>query len=57
MKQFRFKLHDLVTDRVVETSQWFANTDARDAVIRQSMSSGQYRISYEEREVDHPNAA
>jgi hypothetical protein len=57
MKQYRFKLHDRATDEVIQVSEWFANTDARDAVVRQSMSKGQYRIEYEEREIDQPNAA
>lgn len=49
MKEYGFRLLDPSTEAVVQ-EQWLNSPEAREHVIRQSMSSGQYIIERAERE-------
>ena len=59
MKQYGFRLLDPDTRRVAEDFAWFSTADAREAVIRQSVSNQQYAIERTEREspADKPKPA
>jgi hypothetical protein len=51
-KKFGFILRDPATRAIVQdVEMWFSTPDAREAVIRQSMSSGQFIIQRVEREI------
>jgi hypothetical protein len=49
MTQYGFRLLHPDTRKVAQDFSWFSTADAREAVIRQSMSDGQYIIEREER--------
>jgi hypothetical protein len=49
-KEYGFRLLDPSTRKVVQEWQWLSTLEARDHVIRQSMSSGQFVIERQQRE-------
>lgn len=49
-KEYGFRLLDPATKEVVQDWQWLSTQEARDHVIRQSMSSGQFTIETDHRE-------
>jgi hypothetical protein len=49
-KEYGFRLLDPATKKVVQDRQWLSTPEARDHVIRQSMSSGQFTIETDQRE-------
>jgi hypothetical protein len=49
-KEYGFRLLDPATRKVVQESQWLSTPEARDHVIRRSMSSGQFVIERQQRE-------
>ena len=49
-KEYGFRLLDPATRKVVQEWQWLSTPEARDHVIRQSMSSGQFVIERQQRE-------
>jgi len=49
-KEYGFRLLDPDTRKVVQDWQWLSTSEARDHVIRQSMSSGQFVIERQQRE-------
>jgi hypothetical protein len=50
-KEYGFRLLDPGTKEVAHDWQWLTTSEAREHVIRQSMSSGQFIIQRDEREV------
>jgi len=48
--EYGFRLLDSATRKVVQEWQWLSTPEARDHVIRQSMSSGQFVIERQQRQ-------
>lgn len=48
-KEYGFRLLDPATNKVAQDWQWLSTREAREHVIRQSMSSGQFIIERSER--------
>lgn len=44
MRRYWFSLHDRATGQMVGEPQWFSTSEAREHVIRQSMSDQEYLI-------------